>query len=146
MEDHLFEIKLEANGKYVLQRINKLGKFIFTCSLIIAIFDLISSYVSFRGYVFTAYSAPAILKFETIIGIIYLLLYMLVLPFHGYFFYRYSQASKKALRFESSEEFNQSFNDLHKYVLAVCVLLAINVIFGGAIVYSQIKLAMLYKI
>jgi hypothetical protein len=146
MEEHLFEIKLNTDGKNLLMRINNFGKFLFTCSLIIAAIDLISAFISLRAYNVFSQKSPEVLNFQTITSIIFLILYTVILPFHGYFFYRYTKLSKKAINYESSNEFNQSFEWLVKYIITVSILFGINVFFGIIVVYTQIQLAIYYKV
>ena len=146
MEEHLFEIKLTSDGKNSLNRINKLGRFLFTCSIVTAILDLIQAFMSFRALNAFSAKVPEVLNLQTIISIIFVSLYAVIIPFHGYFFYRFTKLSKKALNYETTDDFNWSLKWLSKYVITASILFGLNVFFGIILIYTEIKLALYYKV
>ena len=84
MEENLFEIKLTSDGKDSLNLINRLGKFLFTCSVVTGILDLIQGFLSYRALNAFSAKSPEVLNVQTIISIIFISLYAIVIPFHGY--------------------------------------------------------------
>ena len=145
MEPDLFEIKLNDKGKILLLRINSWAKFLYICTMITCVFDLINAYIGFWAYKKFLSSSIGIIKFQTQMNIIFLAIYAIALPVQAYLFYRFSTRSRKALLYENSEDFNDSFRWLLKHAMVASFLFALNSLWAILVTYSEIKMASLYN-
>src|SRR5689334_3114123 len=140
MEIHLFETKLNEQGKNFLVRINKWAKLFYGCTIATCIFDLISAWLVLKSYLKYSGNYPSVLRFQTITTMIFLIIYPALLVGTGYFFYQFSKKSVKAIEYEDEQEYNQALSFLLKHITAASVLFTLNSIWAFIIVVLQIKL------
>jgi len=141
MEPHLFDTRLNEQGKNFLARIHKWAKFFYACTIVTCVFDLINAYFAFRNYQKFYTNFPALIKFQEIISIIFLIIYPVLLVCAGYFFYRFANKSVTAVQFENELEYNGALQFLLKHILVATVLFALNSVWAFIIIYTQIKMS-----
>jgi hypothetical protein len=139
MEIHLFETRLNSHGRHFLLRINKWAMVFYACTILTCIFDLINAYFAFKDYVKFSGNYPAIIKFQSIVSSVFLVIYPVLLVLTGYFFYQFTHKSIKALQNENESDYNNSLGFLLKHIIIASVLFALNSLWALMLTYVQIK-------
>ena len=94
-----------------------MGLYLFISAFIIAVGNLVALYFEYRAFesIFDTY--PEVAKHQTYTHWVHVGVYGFLLPLHGYFLYMFLKQSKKALLYEDSEGFNQSFHWLARELI-----------------------------
>lgn len=134
MNEELFEIKLDETGKKLLIRISRWAKFLYICCVLTCIFDLINAYLGIKSFLKYADRYDDYMRFSVSFNIIFLIIYAVLLPIQAYYFLSFSRKASKAMQYEDSIGFNNSFKWLLKNIITASILFTLNSIW--AFVYS----------
>lgn len=140
MKEELFEIKLDETGKRLLLRVNFWARFLYVCTLLTCVFDLINAYLGIKSFFKNADGYNDYLKFSVSLNIIFLTIYAVLLPIQAYYFLSFSRNARKAIRYEDSIGFNNSFKWLLKHVITASILFTLNSIWIFVINIREISL------
>lgn len=140
MEIHLFETKLNDHGIHFLTRINKWATVFYSCTIATCIFDMINAYFAFREYVKFSDNYPSLIKFQSLVSSVFLVIYPVLLVLTGYFFYQFTHKSMKALQHQNESEYNDSLRFLLKHISIASILFALNSVWALMLTYIQIKI------
>ncbi len=140
MNEELFETKLDENGKKLLIRINRWAKLLYICCILTCIFDLINAYLGIRSFLKNVDGYNDYLKFSVSFNIIFLIIYAVLLPIQAYYFISFSRNARKAIQYEDSIGFNNSFKWLLKHVITASILFTLNSIWIFVINIREISL------
>ncbi len=134
MNEELFQIKLDETGKNLLIRISRWARFLYVCCVLTCIFDLVNAYLGIKTFLKYADNYDDYMRFSVIFNIIFLIIYAVLLPAQAYYFLSFSRKARKAIQYEDSFSFNNSFKWLLKHVIIASLLFTLNSIW--AFVYS----------
>lgn len=140
MKEELFQIKLDETGKKLLTRISRWASFLYICCVLTCIFDLINAYLAIKAFLKYSDGYEDYMKFSVSFNIIFLIIYAVLLPIQAYYFLSFSRKARKAIQYEDSFSFNNSFKWLLKHVIIAIILFTLNSIWAFLITIREFSL------
>ena len=140
MEPHLFEVKVNQQGRDLIARIRNWAKFFYVCTFFTLVFDFANGFVAFKKFYKLYDSYPSLLKMEFIVSNGFIFIYSLLLVASGYFFYRFATRSFFAVEQDNESSYNDALRFLLKHITIASILFGLNSLWAFLIFYVQIKL------
>jgi len=86
MEPHLFEARINQQGRSFLFQLKKWAMFFYVCSVLALVFDFINASVTLRTILREPSSYTGLIKLEWIVAIIYIIVFWFPVDFVRIFF------------------------------------------------------------
>jgi hypothetical protein len=138
METHLFQVKVNQQGRSLLLRMKKWAIF-YGCTIVTGVFDCVNAYLILEGYKKYANSYSYYLKFQSIVSIVFLLLYSFLLIFSARYFYQFTSKSVTAVEQDNEIEYNNNLNFLLRHVVVSSILFTLNSLWSLMLAFMQIR-------
>jgi hypothetical protein len=139
METHLFQVKVNQQGRSLLLRMKKWAIFFYGCTIVTGVFDCVNAYLILEGYKKYANSYSYYLKFQSIVSIVFLLLYSFLLIFSARYFYQFTSKSVTAVEQDNEIEYNNNLNFLLRHVVVSSILFTLNSLWSLMLAFMQIR-------
>jgi hypothetical protein len=139
METHLFQARINQQGRSLLLRIKKWTAFFYGCTIVTGIFDSVNAYFMLENFEKYGYSYPYYLKFQNILTIIFLIIFGGLLIFSAWYCYQFAAKSITAIEQDNELEYNNSFNFLLKHIIVSSVLFTLNSLWLFILVFIQMR-------
>lgn len=138
--ENIFELQLNEQGKSYLVRLHLWAKILYACSALTCIFDAINAWFAFKNYSRFADSYSDLLRFSFYFNTLFLPVYGILVALQGYYLYRFSIGSRKAIEFGDNHTFNTNFKWLLRHTLIAAMLFTLNSIWAMLVSYTELRL------
>jgi len=139
METHLFQVRINQQGRSLLLRMKKWAIFFYGCTIVTGVFDSVNAYLIFEGYKKYAKSYSYFLKFQSIISIAFLLVYSFLVILTAHYFYQFTTKSATAIEEDNELEYNSNLNFLLRHIVVSSILFTLNSLWSFMLALIQIR-------
>jgi hypothetical protein len=139
--ENIFELSLNEQGKKYLNRLLFWTKLLYGGCFLTFVFDTINAYLLYKDYIKYVNSYPSdFVRVQVLISTVFLFVYGVLLLIQSHFFYTFSKRSNRAMEYQSTADFNSSFNSLLKHCIVAAILFLINALWAMSYTYLAFRM------
>lgn len=136
MQNEIFGISLNEEGRRQITKFNSLAGILFLISILITIIGLFNFYLRLN-YFGLKLSENPIIRSQIWASRIYSILFHLLFPFQVYYYFRFARENKNCIALGDSDGFNRSFRFLFVNASLSVFTFLLNLLYVTFVTYTD---------